>query len=57
MTLNNVVIAATVGNSGYTPGQAIPVQIDVNNKSAKNISEFKIELNKVSNMLQTKQHN
>lgn len=41
-------IAATVPTSGYAPGQAINVQIDVNNKSTKNISEFKIELNKVS---------
>lgn len=48
LTLNNVVIAASVPTSGYAPGQSIPVQIDINNKSTKNISEFKIELNKVS---------
>lgn len=54
LTLNNVVIAATVPTSGYASGQSIPVQIDVNNKSAKNISEFKIELNKVSQSQQIK---
>lgn len=48
MTLNNVVIAASMPTSGYAPGQVIPLQIDVNNKSNKNISEFKVELNKVS---------
>lgn len=48
MTLNNVVIAASMPTSGYAPGQVIPLQIDVNNKSNKHISEFKVELNKVS---------
>lgn len=51
MTLNNVQITATIPSSGYAPGQKIPLEIDVNNKSIKNISEFKIELNKVSNPL------
>lgn len=48
MTLNNVEITATIPTSGYAPGQTIPLQIEVNNKSNKNISEFKVELNKVS---------
>lgn len=48
MTLNNVSITATVPTSGYAPGQVISLQIDVNNKSNKNILEFKVELNKVS---------
>lgn len=47
MTLNNISITATVPTSGYAPGQVIPLQIDVNNKSNKNILEFKVELNKV----------
>lgn len=48
LKLNNVTITATMPTSGYAPGQVIPLQIDVNNKSSRNISEFKIELNKVS---------
>lgn len=51
MTLNNVQITATIPTSGYAPGQKIPLEIDVNNKSIKNISELKIELNKVSQLL------
>ena len=51
MTLNNVQINATIPTSGYAPGQKIPLEIDVNNKSIKNISEFKIELNKGSQPL------
>lgn len=48
LKLNNVTITATMPTSCYAPGQVIPLQIDVNNKSNRNISEFKIELNKVS---------
>lgn len=48
LKLNNVTITATMPTSGYAPGQVIPLQIDVNNRSGRNISEFKIELNKVS---------
>lgn len=48
MTLNNVLITATIPTSGYAPGQLIPLEININNKSNKNILEFKVELNKVS---------
>lgn len=48
MKLNNLSITATIPTSGYAPGQAIKLQLDVVNKSCHNISEFKVELNKVS---------
>lgn len=48
LTLDNVSVNAMIPSSGYAPGQVIPVHIDVNNKSNKNILEFKVELNKVS---------
>ncbi|XP_031632114.1 arrestin domain-containing protein 2-like [Contarinia nasturtii] len=47
MTLDNVSVTATIKHNGYAPGQMIPLQIDVDNKSNKNILEFKVELNKV----------
>lgn len=47
MTLDNVFITATIPYNGFAPGQVIPLQIDVDNKSNKNISEFKVDLIKV----------
>lgn len=44
LKLNRLTITASLPTSGYAPGQAIPLQLDVQNKSDRNVSEFKIEL-------------
>lgn len=44
---NNLTLTATTEASAYAPGQAIEIQLDVNNKSKNNIHEFKIEFFKV----------
>lgn len=46
--LNNVTITATIPSSGYAPGQVIPLELMINNKSNRDISNFRIVLNKVS---------
>lgn len=48
LKMDNVSITASIPTSGYAPGQVIPLQIDVSNGSNKCITEFKVELNKVS---------
>lgn len=44
LKLNQLIITASIPTSGYAPGQAIPLQLDVQNKSDRNATEFKIEL-------------
>lgn len=43
-----VSITASIPTSGFAPGQIIPLEIDVNNTSDRNIFGFKVELIKVS---------
>lgn len=44
LKLDQLTITASIPTSGYAPGQAIPLQLDVQNKSDRNVLEFKIEL-------------
>lgn len=55
--LNQLTITATIPTSGYAPGQAIPLQLDVQNKSDRNVTEFKIELIKVITCVDSIQKN
>lgn len=42
--LDQLTVTAQLATSGFAPGQAIPLQLDVQNKSERHVSAFKIEL-------------
>lgn len=57
LKLNQLTLTASIPTSGYAPGQAIPLQLDVQNKSDRNVSEFRFDLIKAITCFDTIQKN
>lgn len=45
---NNIELTAHIPQQGYTPGQTIDLELDVNNKTVEDVNEIKVKLVKVS---------
>lgn len=55
--MNQLTVTAKIPTTGYAPGQAISLQLDVNNQSDRDIIEFNIDLIKIVQCFDSTQKN